>query len=149
MVKFIYRTAETWVVRAEKSSFKNILMLGDCAGEKLTLKVVLRYGSRKLVKTPSFGYKLQLWCVITKNGSFGELGHQGFIAFLVIDWVYYRFVTVRWRLWRAEGEYTGGTVGARIKGYNFNITLRCLVTLKNASGKVFCFFLKSFTYMGP
>ena len=36
--------------------------------------------------------------VITKNGSFGELGHQGFIAFLVIDWVYYRFVTVRWRL---------------------------------------------------
>ena len=137
MVKFIYRTAETWVVRAEKSSFKNILMLGDSDG------------SRKLVKTPSFGSKLQLWCVITKNGSFGELGHQGFIAFLVIDWVYYRFVTVRWRLWRAEGEYTGGTVGARIKGYNFNITLRCLVTLKNAPGKVFCFFLKSFTYMGP
>ena len=32
---------------------------------------------------------------LQKNGNLGELGHQEFIAFLVVDWVCYRFVTVR------------------------------------------------------
>ena len=41
---------------------------------------------------------------LQKNGNLGELGHQEFIAFLVVDWVYYRFVTVRGA---AHGEVYG------------------------------------------
>ena len=44
----------------EESKFNSILVLGDHAGERLTLKVVLRYGSRKLVKAPSFFCKVLL-----------------------------------------------------------------------------------------
>ena len=32
---------------------------------------------------------------LRKNGSLDELGDQGFIAFLVVDWLCYRFVTER------------------------------------------------------
>ena len=41
---------------------------------------------------------------LQKNDNLGELGHQEFIAFLVVDWVCYRFVTVRGA---AHGEFMG------------------------------------------
>ena len=61
-----------------------------CVIERLTLQVVLRCRSFKLVKIPSFDCKIPLWCVLTENGSLDE-----FIDFLVADWVCYSFVTVR------------------------------------------------------
>ena len=70
-------------------------MLYDCVYERLTLEVVLRYESSKLNKLSSFGYKVSLWRFLMQNGSLGELRHQGFIAFLVVDWVCYSFETVR------------------------------------------------------
>ena len=70
-------------------------MLLDCVLERLTFEVLLRYWSCKLIKIPSFGYKVPLQCVLTENDSLGELRHQGFTVFLVVDWVCYSFVTAR------------------------------------------------------
>ena len=44
----------------EELRLNSILMLGDCVGERLTLDVVLTYGSCKLVITPSFCCKILL-----------------------------------------------------------------------------------------
>ena len=49
----------------EESRLNSILMLYDCVGEKLTLKVVRRHESYKLVKTPSF-----FWCVPIEKWQF-------------------------------------------------------------------------------
>ena len=78
----------------EESRLNSILMLRDCVGERLTLEVVLRYGSCKLVNTTSFDCKIP-FMFLQKNDSLSELGHQRFIAFLVAHWVCYRIVTVR------------------------------------------------------
>ena len=51
----------------EKSHLHSIFMLHDCVYERLTLEVVLRYGSCKLIKIPSFGCKVPLWCVLTEK----------------------------------------------------------------------------------
>ena len=48
-----------------KSRLNSILMLHDCVYERLTLKVILRYGSCKLIK--SFDCKLPLWCFLTEK----------------------------------------------------------------------------------
>ena len=92
-----FSNVETLVTAQEDESHLNsILMLNDCVGERLTLEIITRYGSYKLVKTPSFGCKLPFWHVLPKNnGSLREVKHQGIVAFLVLHWVCYRLVTVR------------------------------------------------------
>ena len=64
-------------------------------GERLELEFVLTYGSCKLVKSLVLTAKSPFGVFLWKNGSFSELGHPGFIVFLVEDWVFYRFVTLR------------------------------------------------------
>ena len=56
-------------------------MLGDFIREKLTLEVVLRYGSCKLVIVPVFPAKHCYSVFLRKNGNLGE-----FDSFLVVDW---------------------------------------------------------------
>ena len=83
-------------VQEDESHLNSILMLNGCVGERLTLEIITRYGSYKLVKTPSFGCKLPLWHVLPENnGSLLEVEHQGIVAFLMLHWVCHRFVTVR------------------------------------------------------
>ena len=36
-----------------------------------------------------------MWVFLRKNGSFVELRHQGFIAFFVVDQVFYSFMTIK------------------------------------------------------
>ena len=57
-------------------------MLGDCVGERLTLIVVLRYGSPKLLTVPSPCCSV----FFQKNGSLGE-----FYSLFMLD----RFETVK------------------------------------------------------
>ena len=42
----------------EKSRLKRIFMLRDCVNERLTLEIVLRYRSCKLIKISTFGCKV-------------------------------------------------------------------------------------------
>ena len=49
---------------AEGTYLKDILMLGDFAGERMSLEVVLGYASNISVKMLCFGCKAPLWCVI-------------------------------------------------------------------------------------
>ena len=51
----------------EISHLNRILLFGDCAGERLTMKVALRYWSCKLAKIPSFGCNKPLRYVLTKK----------------------------------------------------------------------------------
>ena len=76
-----------------KSRLNSILMLHDCVYERLTLKVVLRYGSCKLIK--SFDCKLPLWCFLTEKWQLRCIETPMIcIAFLVVDWACYSFLTV-------------------------------------------------------
>ena len=70
-------------------------MLGNCVGERLTMEVVLRYWFYKLIKSPVWTSKYPCDVFLRKNGSLSELGHQGFLALLVVDLACYKFVTVR------------------------------------------------------
>ena len=80
------------------SSGERILL--GCVGERLTVQVVLRYRSCELFQIPSCGCKVPFGVLWRKYGSLGELGHQGFTAFLVVDWVCYRFVDWVYCAWR-------------------------------------------------
>ena len=51
----------------EKPRLNSILMLRDSVYETLILEVVLRYGSCKLIKIPSFVCKVPLWCAVTEK----------------------------------------------------------------------------------
>ena len=62
----------------------SILVLVDYVGERLTLEIVFRYLSCKYIKIPRFGCKVPFWCVLKENGSLDELGHRGYVAFLVV-----------------------------------------------------------------
>ena len=90
-----HKKGKNYVKHWVNTHLNNILMLYDCIYERLALEVVLRYESCKLIKLSSFGYKVSLWCFLMENCSLDELRHQGFIAFLVVDWVCYSFETVR------------------------------------------------------
>ena len=60
--------AETWVLAlGEESSLNSVFMLHDCVGERLTLRVVLKYGPCKFAKIPIFGCKLPFLCVLMEN----------------------------------------------------------------------------------
>ena len=75
----------------EVSALNNIFNLSDCVGEKLTLEVVLRYGSCKLVIAPlAFAARYCCSVFLRKNGRLGE-----FYRLLMADWVCYRFLTVK------------------------------------------------------
>lgn len=51
----------------EESSLDSVLMLHDCVGERLTLRVVLKYGPCKFAKIPIFGCKLPFLCVLMQK----------------------------------------------------------------------------------
>ena len=78
----------------EKSPLNSILMLRDCVYGRLTLEVVLRYGSRELIKISSFGYKVPLWCVHTEKLQLKWIETPRIYS-LVIDWDCYSFVNVK------------------------------------------------------
>ena len=60
--------AENWIrVLGEESLLNSILMLRDCVSERLTLEVVLRYGSCKLIKILNLDCKVSLWCGLTEK----------------------------------------------------------------------------------
>ena len=67
----------------QPSHLNKILTLGDCFGERVTLKVVLRHLSCKYIKIHSFGCKVPLWCVLTEKWHIKE--HQVFLALLAVD----------------------------------------------------------------
>ena len=50
------------------------------------------YGNR--LKSLVLAAKYPFGVSLRKNGSLGELRHQGFIAFLVVVWIHYGFMTV-------------------------------------------------------
>ena len=71
--------------------------------------------SKLPVLAPEYTYGELFW----KNGNLGELEHQGFIAFSVVDWVCYRFATVGlWRLWAWILWGGGGGGGERARKCN-------------------------------
>ena len=92
VLKLLFPSAEAWVqALGENSHLNSVLLLRDCVGERLRFEVAFRQESCKLAKTPSFGFKIPLQCVLV----LGELKHQGFIDFWVEEWVFYNFVIVR------------------------------------------------------
>ena len=79
-----------WIL-AEESRLNSILMLCDCTGERLSLQILLRFCSCKLVIGPlDFAAKYCCSVVLHKNGS---LGH--FYSLLVVDWFCSMFTTVK------------------------------------------------------
>ena len=57
-----------WILAlGEESNLNSVLMLHDCVGERLTIRVVLKYGPRKLTKIPIFGCKVPLLCVLIEK----------------------------------------------------------------------------------
>ena len=79
MLKSPSQNAETPVraLHEKESCLNSILVLRDCIGERLTLEVVLRYGSCRLVNIPSCDCKVSLLCdvFLRKNESFSKFGH--------------------------------------------------------------------------
>ena len=79
MLKPPSQNAETPVraLHEKESRLNSILMLRDCIGERLTLEVVLRYGSCRLVNIPSFDCKVPLLCdvFLRKSESLSKFGH--------------------------------------------------------------------------
>ena len=65
----LYLFVKPYLVRKSISisHLKNIFTLGNCVGERLTLKVVRSYWSHKLIKIPSFCYKVSLWYFFTEK----------------------------------------------------------------------------------
>ena len=59
----------------------------------------------------SFGSKVPLGVFQRKNGIFGELGHLGFLALLVVDKASYMLVTVKKDVFGGDSvlEFCGGT----------------------------------------
>ena len=55
----------------------------------------LDMGSANWLKSLVLAAKYPCGVFLWKNGSLGELRHQGFIAFLMVDWVCYSFVIVK------------------------------------------------------
>ena len=57
LIKHHSPTVKISQFKAETTYLSSILMLDDCAGERLSLEVILRYWLCKSVKMPSFGCK--------------------------------------------------------------------------------------------
>ena len=55
--------------------------------ERLTPEVMLRYGSSKSIKTPTFRWKLHLWYVLTETWQFRWIETPRMYSFLAVDWV--------------------------------------------------------------
>ena len=93
---------------------------------------------KSLVLTAKSPFGVFLW----KNGSFSELGYPGFIVFLVEDWVFYRFVTLR-------GDAFGKDYGFEFCGRQalkcdlVVKRLRCINCLIKCLGYKLCHFVKS------
>ena len=64
----------------EESRLNSILILNECAAERLTLEVSFRDRFCQLVIVPSFS-KVLFQCLLKKNGSIVE-----FYSFLVVGW---------------------------------------------------------------
>ena len=69
--------------------------IDESVGERLKLEVARMYLSWKFVKIPSFGFKVLLWCVITKKWQPRWIGTSRSYSLFVVDWVCYSLVTVR------------------------------------------------------
>ena len=79
----LFRTVVIPVQVQDKiSHLDSILLFDDCVGERLTLKVTLRYFSLFFINY----FRNFLW----KNGSLGNLEYREFVAFLLADQGCYR-----------------------------------------------------------
>ena len=89
-------------------------MLGDCAGERLIMEIVLRYWSVDLankLKSQVLVAKYPCGVFLRKNVTLGELGHRGFLSFLVIDYACCNFMTIKKAVFGEDNvlEFCGGT----------------------------------------
>lgn len=98
----------------EKSRLSGILILDDCYGERFTLGVVDVYGSC-LCMVIALVSAAKYYCsvLLRKNGNSGE-----FYSFLVVDWVYHRFVTVKGVAYGKDYGlgFSGGTCSEVLQG---------------------------------
>ena len=52
-------------------------------------------GHANWLKSLVLAAKCPYGAFLRKNGGLGELGHRGFVVFLVVDWVCYMFMILR------------------------------------------------------
>ena len=57
----------------ENSYFNNISILGDCVGEMLSVEILIRFLSCKLVKLVCLGCKAPLWYFLAEEWELGSI----------------------------------------------------------------------------
>ena len=68
--------------------------MGDCVGENWRWKSYLGIDLTYKLKSPVSAAKYIFLVLLRKNGSSGELGHQGFLTLLMAEYAFFMFVTV-------------------------------------------------------
>ena len=99
------------------SGLNSILMLGDCVGtggrigKNWHWRSYVGVGLANKLSSPVSPAKYSCGVFLRKNDNLGELGHRGFLAYLVVYLICFIFVTAREAVFGEDYviEFCGGT----------------------------------------